>query len=121
MIILINRNMSYECIKPMANRSDTLPKEQMKCIMLSFLLYFVHSVFLYDLSNFLSSFKSNIPLNKETSQLFLIVAPILSLLKPFRQCITQYYKVYENSWIAMKIYVQTAISTLHKPCKWFVI
>ena len=31
-IIWINWNMSYECVRPMTNRSDTLPKEQTKCI-----------------------------------------------------------------------------------------
>ena len=71
-------NLSCECVRPMTNRSDTPPKEQMKCIALSFLLLFVHCVFLYDLSRFLSTFKSSIPLNKEIFQLFLIVAPILS-------------------------------------------
>ena len=57
--------MSYECVRPMTNRSDNLPKEQTKCIMLGFLLFFVQCVFLYDLSRFLSSCKSNILLNKE--------------------------------------------------------
>ena len=31
MIILINGSMSYECIRPMTNRSDTLPTTNKAC------------------------------------------------------------------------------------------
>ena len=92
-IILINWNMCFECVRQITNRSDTLPKEQMKCIILNFLLFsiviqvlFKHWVFLCNLIRFVSSFESNIAPNKEIFQLFKIVAPILSLLKTFTHC-----------------------------------
>ena len=35
----INRNMSYEYVRPVSNRFDTLPKEQMNYIILHFFCY----------------------------------------------------------------------------------
>ena len=95
MIILINRNMSHECVRLFTNRSDT-PTKVNEAYHIKFLLLFMHCVFLYSLSQFLSCFKLIKPLDEEIFQLFLIVAPILCHLKLYKHCRTQYYKIYEN-------------------------
>ena len=72
---LANRNLSCECVRPMNNRSGTLPKEQKKdCIVSSHIIEcFVLYSFLYNLNQFQSVFKLFKPLDKQIFQLFQII------------------------------------------------
>ena len=41
---------------------------------------------------------------------------VLRLLKALIPCKSQYYKIFENYWITIKIGIQTLIDPLYKPC-----